>query len=164
MGSKWAKLDLRKPIMENLVNNHDNKWKHDKHVFQNLGSKIIRMVSCTNFYKIHNLGRIWSNLIDHLIQKGRWVVTTSHMRLKARDHDILRSLVGWKVAALQIHFTLEGEGQRAWEKSSWMKSLHGLQHDILEIIFLGMLEFALGPPPRGRFHTNSGRPWPWYEL
>lgn len=38
---------------------------------------------------------------------------TSHIRLKAQDHRILRSIIGRKDWDIQVHFTLESEDPRA---------------------------------------------------
>lgn len=47
---------------------------------------------------------------------------------------------------------------------SWMKSLHGLLHGKLWIMFHSMLEVASHSPPRIGPNTNSRKPCQWYGL
>ena len=52
---------------------------------------------------------------------------TSHMRLTARDHCILRSLVGRKKGkTIQVHVLLVGEGLRAERNYNGLKVYMGL--------------------------------------
>jgi hypothetical protein len=68
------------------------------------------------------------------------------MRLKARDHCIVRSFMVKKAEAIQVHFTLEGEGLRGPKKiSTWMKNLHGFLQGRHQILFHGLLEIVSGP-------------------
>ena len=45
-----------------------------------------------------------------------------------------------------------------------MKNPHGFPHGKLCVLFRGMLEFALGPPPKGRHDINYGKPCQWHGL
>ena len=75
---------------------------------------------------------------------------TSHTRMKAKDHCILRSLIGqkgWDHPSL-LH-TRRWRPKGSW-KLSQMKRLHGFLHGRLWIMFHDLLEFALSPPPRSR--------------
>ena len=72
---------------------------------------------------------------------------TSHTTLKAHDHCILGSLIGWE--GWDWSSSLESEGLRAQINYHGWKSLHGFLHDILLIMYHGLPEFASGPPPRG---------------
>ena len=51
-------------------------------------------------------------------------MATSHTRLKARDYCTSKFVIVQKAETVKVHFTLEGEGLRAHNLLSQMKSLH----------------------------------------
>ena len=74
----------------------------------------------------------------------------SHTRLKAHDHCILRSLIGWKGRDYSSLFHNRRWGPEVPMRLSWMKSLHGFLHVRLWTMFHGLWEFPSCPPPRDR--------------
>ena len=96
---------------------------------------------------------------------------TSQTRLKARDHCILRSLIGRKGQDRPSSLQARRRRLDGSKKVSWMESLHGVMHGRLWGMFRGLLKFASDPPSRDRPNANSGRPYHsqgaldnWYGL
>ena len=79
--------------------------------------------------------------------------TTSHMRLKAHDHCILRSRIGRKGRdhASLLH-------SRKQRSKNPKKNLHGFLHDKVYLIFHGVLGFASNSPSQIKYDANSSRP------
>jgi hypothetical protein len=84
---------------------------------------------------------------------------TSHTRLKTLDHGNVKALIGWKGGDGPSSLHTRRWRPKGPQKSSWMKSLHGVLNGGLWIRVNGLPEFVSGPPPRGGFDENSGRPW-----
>jgi hypothetical protein len=68
---------------------------------------------------------------------------TSCTRLKACDHYILRSLIGWKVWDRPYSLHTRRWRPKDPNKLSWMNSLHWM----IWIMFHDLLEFVSCPPP-----------------
>ena len=88
-----------------------------------------------------------------------WVRATSHIRLKALDHGNVRALIGWKGGDRPSSLHTRRWRPKGPKKVSWMISLHGVLHGGLWIRVHDLPEFASGPPPRGGYGKNSGRPF-----
>ena len=96
---------------------------------------------------------VWTTYFSHMdsVQFHTSVRgATSHTRLKARDHFVLRSLIGQKGRNRPSSLHTRRWRSKCPKKLSWMKSLCGFLHGRLWFFFNSMSEFVLGPPPRGR--------------
>ena len=80
---------------------------------------------------------------------------TSHTRLKAHDHCILKSLIGQKCWDCPSSLHTRKWRLKGSKTISWMTSLHGFLHGILWITFHGLPEISLSPPPRDWHDGNS---------
>jgi len=102
-----------------------------------------------------------------------WVVcevalrTTSHTRLKARDHCSLKYVIGQKGQLRPSSLYIRRWGSKHPKKLTLMKNLHGLLQGILWMIFHVLLEISSCSLQRGRSNANSHIPrWStnWYGL
>ena len=89
------------------------------------------------------------------------IKATSHTRLKAHDHDNVRAYIGGKNGDHPSSFHTRRWIPKGPTKSSWMKSVHGVLHARICIRLHGLPKFTSGPPPRGGYDANFGRPWHW---
>ena len=96
----------------------------------------------------------WASPLHHRIR-----ATTSHARLKVRDHCNRSALIGRKGGGDRL------SSLHTWrwrptgpKKTSWMRSLHGVLHGGLWIRVHGLLEFSSSSVPRGGPDINFGRP------
>ena len=80
------------------------------------------------------------------------------MRLRVGSHCILRSLIGQRGRDYLSSLRTRRGRLEDSKKLSWMRILHGSVHGKLHIMFHGLLEFASGPPPRGRPNANFDKP------
>ena len=89
---------------------------------------------------------------------------TSYHALKALNHCMIRSLIGWKGRDRLSSFHIGRWRPTGPKKLSWMKSLHKFLHGILYIMFHDMLEFASCTFPRGRPNANFSKPCQWMSC
>ena len=82
---------------------------------------------------------------------------TSYHALKALNHCMIRSLIGWNGRDRPSSFHIGRWRPTGPKKLSWMKSLHKFLHGILYIMFHNMLEFASCTFPRGRSNANFSK-------
>lgn len=104
------------------------------------------------------------------------VKATSHIRLKAHDHCIFKSLIGKKRPRLSKPLPLKGEGLRTqWNYHGCIfyminitnLPLHGVWHllhvvsTLVEVFdeLWGLLNFVLCLALGGSFDTNPSKPW-----
>ena len=101
---------------------------------------------------------------SHWLKGQRPSKFASHTRLKAHVYCNLRALIGRKGGDPPSSLHTRRWRPKGPEKTSWMRSLHGVLHGGLWIRFHGLLEFLWGPPPRGRSDPNYGRPWLFFRT
>ena len=102
------------------------------------------------------------NVNEHVVLQC--LRATLHTRLKACDHCILESLIGWASqdcpSALHNRRSMPKDPQ----KISWMKNLCGLLHGKSFRMFHGCHRLCQAPPSRGRHDASSDKPCQWYDL
>lgn len=90
--------------------------------------------------------------------------STSHMRLKARYHCILRSFIGRKGRNCLSSFHIGRWRSKGPTNFHVWWNVHGFLHDRVWIMSCGLLEFVSCPPPRSRLNANPNKPCQWYGL